>query len=58
MTTPEPQVSILDRLLDLELSAITFIRGYLQLHFDGPYLNLYTLPIVIDSEDGHATVHR
>lgn len=51
MTTPEPQVSILDRLLDLELSAITFIRDYLQLHFDGPYLNLYTLPIVIDSEE-------
>lgn len=29
------------------LSAVCFLNGYLQLHFDGPYLNIYTPPKII-----------
>jgi hypothetical protein len=36
----------LAKLVGEELSAITFVRDYLQLHFDGPTINAYTLPIV------------
>lgn len=35
----------------LELVGITFIRGYIQFLFDGPLLNMYTLPhIMIDTK--------
>ncbi len=39
-----------------ELSAITFVRDYIQLHFDGPTINAYTLPTVVvgDSVFSHA----
>jgi hypothetical protein len=29
-----------------ELSAVTFVRDYVQLHFDGPTISAYTLPTV------------
>ena len=29
-----------------ELSAVTFVRDYLQLQFDGPFLNVYVWPII------------
>jgi len=32
---------------DSELSAVTFVRDYIQLHFDGPMINTYTLPTVV-----------
>lgn len=32
---------------DSELSAVTFVRDYIQLHFDGPTINAYTLPTVV-----------
>ena len=36
-------------LLERELSAVTFVRNYVQLHFDGPTLDAFTLPTVINS---------
>jgi hypothetical protein len=30
-----------------ELGAITFVRDYIQLHFDGPTINAYTLPVAV-----------
>jgi len=29
-----------------EISAITFVKGYVQIHFDGPYINVYGDPSV------------
>jgi hypothetical protein len=37
--------SLPPRLIGLEMSAVTFVRDYLQLHFDGPVLT-----ILVDSE--------
>lgn len=39
-------MSILVKLENLELAGITLIRDYVQLLFDGPILNIYTLPHV------------
>jgi hypothetical protein len=37
--------SLLNKLVNgRELASVTFVRGYLQLNFDGPYLNIYTAP--------------
>lgn len=36
----------LTAITDSELSAVTFVRDYIQLHFDGPTINGYTLPTV------------
>jgi hypothetical protein len=37
--------SLLNKLINgRELASVTFVRGYLQLNFDGPYLNIYTTP--------------
>lgn len=36
----------LTSIIDGELSAVTFVRDYIQLHFDGPTVNAYTLPTV------------
>jgi L-fucose isomerase-like protein len=33
-----------------QLSAVTFVQDYLQLHFDGPRLTLITLPFVMKGE--------
>jgi hypothetical protein len=30
-----------------EISAITFVKGYVQIHFDGPYINVYGDPSVV-----------
>jgi hypothetical protein len=35
---------ILEQLKGRELSAVTFVRDYLQLHFDGPFLNVFVWP--------------
>ena len=36
----------LDTLADRELSAVTFVRDYVQLHFDGPTISAFTLPTI------------
>jgi hypothetical protein len=41
----ETQKTLLQELIELrELAFVTILRSYLQLNFDGPYLNIYTLP--------------
>jgi hypothetical protein len=42
----------LTRLLREQLSAITFVRDYVQLHFDGPVISAFSLPKV--TVDGKA----
>jgi hypothetical protein len=37
-----------------QLSAVTFVQDYVQLHFDGPRLTLVTWPVVIVGDEGHA----
>jgi hypothetical protein len=37
----------LDELKGRELSAVVFVRDYLQLQFDGPYLNVFVWPQVM-----------
>lgn len=32
-----------------ELSAVSFVRDYVELHFDGPVLRALTLPVVVDA---------
>lgn len=39
--------TILNSLEGEQLSAITFVQDYLQLHFDGPYINAYIWPKVV-----------
>lgn len=41
-----PMVSELSSLLGEELSAISFVRDYVELHFDGPVLRALSDPIV------------
>lgn len=47
MEPREPERSVLEFLENRELAGITFIRDYIQLLFDGPIINAYTLPRVI-----------
>jgi len=42
----------LDRLLKRDLSAIVFVRDYLQFQFDGPVLTAYIWPVVYVTIDG------
>ena len=49
MTDTQPKQSLADALGELvgrELSSVTFVRDYVQLAFDGPGINAYTLPTV------------
>ncbi len=46
MQTTAHHGSPLSYLENREVSAVTFIREYLQLHFDGPFLNVYIWPRV------------
>jgi len=49
MTDPSVKQTLADALAKLageELSAVTFVRDYVQLEFDGPCLNAYTAPAV------------
>jgi hypothetical protein len=39
-----PRIPILDVLKGREVSAVTFVRDYLQLQFDGPFLNAFVWP--------------
>ena len=40
----------LDGLVGLELSAVTFVRDYVQLEFDGPVISAFTPPTVTTEE--------
>ena len=46
--------SVLDCLKGEQLSAVTFVQDYLQLHFDGPCVSGYVWPIITirDSKSG------
>ena len=46
----QPEKPILETLKGCELSAVTFVRDYVQLQFDGPFLNCFVLPRVTVSE--------
>lgn len=50
MDNSEPR-SILSLLEGEELSAITFVMDYLQLHFNGPCLNAYVWPSIMTQKD-------
>jgi hypothetical protein len=46
----EAHKTLLQELIELrELAFVTILRGYLQLHFDGPYLNIYKLPDIVEA---------
>jgi hypothetical protein len=40
---------ILEQMKGRDLSAVTFVRDYLQLQFDGPFLNIFVWPRVTTS---------
>lgn len=44
MSAPSHRDDPLAYLENRELSAVTFVRDYIQLHFDGPVLNTYVWP--------------
>ncbi|WP_155121174.1 hypothetical protein [Bryobacter aggregatus] len=44
--TPESLSAALSELRGRTLSSVEFVHDYLQLHFDGPTLTAYTLPII------------
>ncbi|GEP61666.1 hypothetical protein [Reyranella soli] len=44
MSAPRHRDAPLTYLENRELSAVTFVRDYIQLHFDGPVLNAYVWP--------------
>jgi len=46
MNSNDPEKSLLTLLEGREMAAVTFLRAYVQLLFDGPYLNAYTMPQV------------
>ena len=43
---PAGASEVLSLLEGHELSAVTFVRDYIQLHFDGPFLNVYVWPVI------------
>tara|TARA_R110000823_G_scaffold216426_1_gene345983 strand:+ start:820 stop:1155 length:336 start_codon:yes stop_codon:yes gene_type:complete len=47
-------VSPIEKLKGEQLSAVTFVQDYLQLHFDGPLLNVYS-PLTISSGENKET---
>lgn len=50
---PEGEREHLKSIIGCELSAVTFVRDYIQLHFDGPTISAFTLPKVTS---GNATL--
>jgi hypothetical protein len=43
----QAKVSTLEELKGRNLSAVTFVQDYLQLHFDGPFLNIFVWPRIM-----------
>jgi hypothetical protein len=50
MSPDMAKTSILNYLVVRDLAGITFVRGYMQFLFDGPFLNAYTHPRVKTAE--------
>lgn len=48
----------LDGLVGRELSAVTFVRDYIQLQFDGPVISAFTTPTVTTEEGRFASSQR
>ena len=46
--TPSP-ITTLGEIVGQEVSAVSFVRTYVELHFDGPLLRIFSDPIVVDS---------
>ncbi|WP_124607065.1 hypothetical protein [Burkholderia sp. Bp9142] len=49
---------ILQLLEGRELGAVTFVRDYVQLHFEGPLLNAYVWPIVLTGNERYSVGGR
>ena len=47
MKTDQVEKPILEELKGREISAVTFVRDYLQLQFDGPFINFFVWPQVL-----------
>lgn len=50
MNAPESQ-SVLHCLENTQLSAVTFVQDYVQLHFDGPCLTAYVWPHILNKKE-------
>lgn len=50
MNTPESK-SVLHCLESEQLSAVTFVQDYVQLHFDGPCLTAYVWPHILNQKE-------
>jgi hypothetical protein len=48
-STAEGSTTELPTLIGRQLSAVTFVRDYVQLHFDGPTISAFTWPTVSTS---------
>jgi hypothetical protein len=48
--------NLFDSILGQQLSAVTFVQDYLQLHFDGNILTCYSWPFVITASETY-TIH-
>jgi hypothetical protein len=44
--------TIADALVGRDLSSVTFVRDYVQLEFDGPRLDAFTMPTVTSGSEG------
>ena len=47
-------VSRIEELAEVELAAVSFVRDYVELHFDGPVLRCYANPEVVRAGGGRA----
>ncbi len=54
MTPQEEQQLIFSELIGAQLSAVTFVQDYLQLHFDGPVINV-TSPLTVRTSSAALT---
>lgn len=45
----QAEILTLEQLKGRDLSAVTFVRDYLQLQFDGPFLNVFVWPRILVS---------
>ncbi|SCU75045.1 conserved hypothetical protein [Cupriavidus necator] len=53
-TTEDEARDFLHRLEGHELGAVTFVRDYIQLHFEGPLLNAYVWPVVVAGNERYS----
>jgi hypothetical protein len=55
MPSEQTEEKSLQMLIGEQLSAVTFVQDYLQLHFDGPRLTVFSHPVI---RLGDQTFHR